>query len=215
MKRTRRRRFGEAGGNLDSFLDTLTNTVGVLIFVLLFVTLAAADATVLVKTPLSTPTHKDEIFFEVSGNRVALLDSEAGSRAYARFWDDLPRPNWYNLDIIIRRIYGFSADAGNHRVSVAGNVLAGNTGLRYELRPGAGDPVKTLRDSASEFQRILTRADTAKQFVAFLVRPDGLEAFREARKHAGRRGFQTGWEPIQADAEGVIFSNRGRSVGVQ
>jgi len=215
MKRTRRRRSGQAGGNLDSFLDTLTNTVGVLIFVLLFVTLAAADATVLVKTPLRTPTRKEEIFFEVSGDRVALLDSEAGSKAYGRFMASLPRPNWYNLDIIIRRIYGFSADAGNHRVSVAGSVLGGNIGLRYELRPGTGDPVKVLRNSTSEFQRILATADTAEQFVAFLVRPDGLEAFREARKYAGRRGFQSGWEPIQAETQGVVFSSRGRSVGVQ
>jgi hypothetical protein len=215
MKRTKRRRPGDAGGNLDSFLDTLTNTVGVLIFVLLFVTLAAADASVLVKTPLRTSTQKEEIFFEVSGDRVARLDSDAGSKAYGRFLDGLPRPNWYNLDVIIRRIYNFSADAGNHRVSVVGSFLGGTTGLQYELRPGTGDPLEALRDGTSEFQRILAAADTSEQFVAFLVRPDGLEAFREARKHASRRGFQSGWEPIQAEAAGVVFSSGGRTVGVQ
>jgi hypothetical protein len=215
MRRRKRSPAGQAGGNLDSFLDTLTNTVGVLIFVLLFVTLAAADATVLVKTPLRAATRKQEIFFEVTGNRVALLDTDAGTKAYGQLLDGLPRARWYNLDIILNRIYDFSGDAGNHRVGVVGSVLAGNTGLQYELRPGAGDLVEALGDSSSEFQDILADGDTAEQFVAFLVRPDGLEAFREARKHASRRGFQSGWEPIQADAEGVVFSSGGRSVGVQ
>lgn len=215
MRRRRARRPVDSGGNLDSFLDTLTNTVGVLIFVLLFVTLAAADATVLVKTPLRTSTAKEEIFFEVSGDRVALLDTDAGSDAYRRLVNGLPRPNWYNLDLIIDRIYAFSADAGNHRVTVVGSVLSGTTGLRYELDPDAGDAMKSLRDSTSEFQRVLARADTAEQFVAFLVRPDGLEAFREARKHAARRGFQSGWEPVQAGAGAVVFATGGRSVGVQ
>jgi hypothetical protein len=215
MKRRRRSRSGEAGGNLDSFLDTLTNTVGVLIFVLLFVTLAAADATVLVKTPLRTSSRKQEIFFEVSGNRVALLDTDAGTKAYGQLLDGLPAPRWYNLNVILDRIYGFSAHAGNHRVTVEGSFLAGNTGLRYELLPEAGDRVEALGDGSSEFQKILAASDTAEQFVAFLVRPDGLEAFREARRHALERGLQSGWEPIQADAAGVVFGSGGRSVGVQ
>ena len=93
--------------------------------------------------------------------------------------------------------------------------MNGNTGLQYRLKENAGEPTRALRDTTSEFQRILAKADTSKQVVAFLVRPDGLETFREARKQAIRRGFQSGWEPIDADLEGITFGSGGRSVGVQ
>ncbi|HEX8431428.1 MAG TPA: hypothetical protein VF625_09080 [Longimicrobium sp.] len=215
MKRNRRTGNAELSNNLDSFLDTLTNTVGVMVFVLLFVTLAAADATILVRTPLRTDTAKEEIFFEVSGSRVARLDTELGTRRYGNMLDGLPSPNLYNLSSFLRRIYDFRGDAGNHAVRVAGSFLDGDAGLEYRLKENAGDSIRALRDTASEFQRILANADSSKQVVAFLVRPDGLEAFREARKHASRRGFQSGWEPIGADLEGITFVSEGRRVGVQ
>jgi hypothetical protein len=215
MKRNRRTRNAELANNLDSFLDTLTNTVGVMVFVLLFVTLAAADATILVKTPLRTDTAKDEIFFEVRGSRVARLDPELGTRRYLNMLDGLPRANLYNFSRIIRRIYDFRGDAGNHRVRVVGSFLGGDVGLEYRLKENAGNSIRALRDTTSEFQRILANADTSKQVVAFLVRPDGLEAFREARKQAARYGFQSGWEPIGADLEGITFGSGGRTVGVQ
>lgn len=213
----RRKRTGwEAApaGNLDSFLDTLTNTVGVMIFVLLFVTLAAADATVLVRTPLRTESAKAGIFSEVSGDRVARLENEEGSRQFAEHMDRLPRPTWYNLAYVVRRIYDFSGTTDNHDVDVVGSALSGNLGVRYTLKEGAGEARKTLRRPGSAFHRALAGVDTASHAVAFIVRPDGFAAFREARKLAAARGFQSRWEPMEA-GEGVVFSSRGRSVGVQ
>jgi len=215
MRRPKRARGRAAPSNLDSFLDTLTNTVGVMIFVLLFVTLSAADATILVRTPLRTATQKEEIFFEVRGDRVAQLDSRAGAGEFSRFMERLPRPSLWNLAYIIERVYGYSGDTENHSLSVVGNIMSGNLGLSYRMKENAGDTLKALRRADSHFQRILARADTSRQFVAFIVREDGFEAFREARKQATARGFQSGWEPIQSSSGGVVFSSRGRTVGVQ
>ena len=215
MRRPKRVRGRAAPSNLDSFLDTLTNTVGVMIFVLLFVTLSAADATILVKTPLRTATQKEEIFFEVRGDRVAHLDTKAGSSEFSRFMEGLPRPSLWNLAYIVERVYDFSGDTGNHSVSVVGNIMSGNLGLSYRMKENVGDTLKALRRADSHFQRILARADTSRQFVAFIVREDGFEAFREARKQATARGFQSGWEPIRSSSEGIVFSSRGRTVGVQ
>lgn len=213
MRRKRWVRGHAAPNNLDSFLDTLTNTVGVMIFVLLFVTLSAADATILVRTPLLTPTRKTEIFFEVSGDRVAELDTDKGSGDFSRHVAGLPRPNLWNLVYVMRRVYDYDGDSGNHTVHVVGSITSG-LGLRYRMKENSGDTLKALRRPDSEFQRILARADTSRQFVAFLVRDDGFAAFREARKEAARRGFQTGWEPIRS-ADGVVFGQGGRAVGVQ
>lgn len=214
MRRPQRARGRAVPGNLDSFLDTLTNTVGVMIFVLLFVTLSAADATILVKTPLRTDTQKEEIFFEVRGNRVARLDSNAGASNFGRFMEGLPRPSLWNLAYVVERVYGYSGDTENHTVSVVGNVMSGRVGLAYRMKEQAGDTLKALRRADSRFQRILAHADTSRQFVAFIVREDGFEAFREARKQATARGFQSGWEPVQRSSD-IVFGSGGRTVGVQ
>lgn len=214
MKRRRSSTGGSTPHNLDSFLDTLTNTVGVMIFVLLFVTLAAADATVLVRTPLRTEVSKDEIFFEVSGDRVALLDTEKANEQVRRHMASLPQPSWYNLSAIVRRIYDFSGSTRNHEVDLVGSVMDGEMGVRYQLKPGAGDPIKALKSRDSEFQRALAAADTSQKVVAFVVRADGFAAFREARKIATARGFRSGWEPVQEET-GVVFVSGGRTVGVQ
>ncbi|HEX8903267.1 MAG TPA: hypothetical protein VF771_00335, partial [Longimicrobiaceae bacterium] len=188
MKRRRSAAPGAVPQNLDSFLDTLTNTVGVMIFVLLFVTLAAADATVLVHTPLRTGTSKSAIFFEVAGDRVARLDDAEGDRQVRRHMNSLPTPNWYNLPYVVRRIYDFSGSTTNHDVDLVGSVLSGGLGVRYRLKPGAGEPSKALRNPGSEFLRTLAEGDTSRNVVAFVVRPDGFAAFREARKLAAARG---------------------------
>ncbi len=214
MRRRSRARRDAPAQNLDSFLDTLTNTVGVMVFVLLFVTLSAADATVLVRTPLWSATDKEPIYFEVTGDRVAWLDQESGSRRFDEYVGGLPEPNWYNAAYFIRRLYAFSTSTANHEVDVVGSFLSGTLGTRYRLHEGAGETRKALRLAGSDFQRMLAQADTAENTVAFIVRPDGFAAFREARKLANARGYESGWEPMDTGQD-VVFSSRGRSVGVQ
>lgn len=213
MRRRQARRTGTAG-NLDSFLDIMTNTVGVLVFVLLFVTLAAADATVLVRTPLHQQTSLAARMFEVRGDTVYFVDTEAGTAAFLRLVRQLPTANWYNVDIVQRRINNFSANTSNYRVDFTGSFLY-SWGLRYRLRSDvSGDVIPDLRDSTSQYRSILAALDADEHYVAFLVRPDGFEAFREARKLAWARGLKVGWEPMEAGRE-LTFGSGGRTIGTQ
>jgi hypothetical protein len=213
----RRRRVvrGPGGQNLDSFLDILTNTVGVMVFVLLFVTLAAADASVLVRTPLHTSTEKAAVVFEVRGDRVVYLDDDEADRAIAELYRSLPKVSIYNIRSITQRIYNFEATAGNYQVDVVGSLLSGSLSTRYRIRSEiVGNRIGGLRDPAAEFQQVLSRLQADSAFVSFLVRPDGFGAFRTAREIAIKRGFEYGWEPFEADRE-IIFGSRGRQLGVQ
>ena len=73
-----RRRTNNVSQNLDSFLDVLTNTVGVLMFISLFVTLIATGSSpktkVTIQTPLSSPTDKQSLWFEINNNKVSYLN---------------------------------------------------------------------------------------------------------------------------------------------
>jgi hypothetical protein len=207
MRRVPRRR--PEPGNLDSFLDVMTNTVGVLIFVLLFVTLAAADATVLVRTPLRSETHKRPIFFEASGGRVIYLETRTANERVDEFFGALPQIRWYNVNSVLARIDAFQTRTPNYTVDITSGM-----GVRWRARPGAGDSAKMVTDSASTFQQVVRALDPDTAYLAFIVRPDGLESFRAARKAATRRGLDSGWEPFGADLD-LVFSSGGRSVGVQ
>jgi hypothetical protein len=201
-------------GNLDSFLDVMTNTVGVLIFVLLFVTLAAADATVLVRTPLRSETEKRPIYFEAVGGRVIYLELGMGNERVDAFFDALPPIRWYNVSSVLDRVDAFQTQTSNYTIDFSGSPLAGGFGVRWQALAGAGDTVKVLKDSASAFQGVLRTLDPDTAYLAFVVRPDGLEAFRAARKLATRRGLASGWEPFEHQRD-LVFSSGGRSVGVQ
>lgn len=195
--------------NLDSFLDIMTNTVGVLVFVLLFVTLAAADATVLVRTPLRASTDKKPVFFEVVDGRVIHMETDVGDARVEAFMESLPRINWYNYTYVLDRIDGFSTSTGNYVVDFSGGMS-----VRYRAREGVGESAKVVKDTASAYQRVLKSMHPKNEYLAFIVRPDGLEAFRAAREVAARRGFDSGWEPF-ATGRDISFGSGGREVGVQ
>jgi hypothetical protein len=212
MKRAPRRR--PEPGNLDSFLDVMTNTVGVLIFVLLFVTLAAADATVLVRTPLRSETDKSAVFFEVSGGRVIHLESREGNAQVDAFLAGLPRVNWYNLEWVSGRIRSFQASTANYEIDITGSIFGGGMGVRWQARLGAGETARVVKDSASAYQRVIRTLDPDTAYLAFIVRPDGVEAFRAARDVANKRGLASGWEPFAQERD-LTFGAGGRTVGVQ
>jgi hypothetical protein len=211
----RRSRAAPGGQNLDSFLDILTNTVGVLVFVLLFVSLAAADASVLVRTPLRSETDKRGTVLEVRGDRITHVDTRTADSAFDRMIRSLPRINIYNYRSVAARVENFTTSTDHYRVDVVGSVLYGRIGLRYRVRSGdVGMDLRDLRGDSSAYLRMLDALDPEEDYLAFIVRPDGVAAFRAARDLAAKRGFQTGWEPFIAELD-LVFSSRGRTLGVQ
>jgi hypothetical protein len=215
----RRARLGPGAQNLDSFLDIMTNTVGVLIFVLLFVSLSAADAAVLVRTPLRQETKKAPLFFEVRGERVVHIDTKKVNgeleRLFARVRALDPE---YMAEVGTEAIEGFETTTENYRVHMMGSLSYESLNLQYLPRSrDAGEVTGQLSDTGSKYSSLLRRQDPNQAYVAFIVRPDGFEAFREARKLAWARGFQVGWEPFgeELPLSFVVSGKGGRMVGVQ
>jgi hypothetical protein len=211
----RRHRRVTTEQNLDSFLDIMTNTVGVLVFVLLFVTLSAADATILVKTPMWSPTEKEAVLFEVRGDRVYHLDSARVVEELRSVVASLPRINFFTYEIVTRRIERFATFTDNYRVRFVGSLSANGVSLEYVLRPDAtGTKLSTLRQPDEAYAKLLSSLKPEKNYVAFVVRPDGIATFHSARELALRRGLQVGWEPVEAKTA-LTFGTGGRAIGIQ
>ncbi|MEO0836117.1 MAG: hypothetical protein AAFY16_09050 [Cyanobacteria bacterium J06642_3] len=239
MRSRARRRNNNLSQNLDSFLDILTNTVGVLMFISLFVTLIATGSSpktrVTIQTPLASPTDKDQLWFEITGNKVSHLNVRQIREEEIELTGNLPncnKPGNVNSDqyalrqrnyescllSIIGRQSNFRSNTDNYRVRTSD----GGVSLLFEpSSTDIGETTSQLMAIDSQFQQILAQFNPDQDSLAFIVRPDSFEAFRTARKQAWDAGYEVGWEPHPQDApikfRTILGSELpgGRALGVQ
>jgi len=228
----RRRRYDLAppSQNLDSFLDILTNTVGVLMFIGLFVSLVASEAGTVVRTPLVADSRKHVYFLEARENQT--FDLTASSTIAQERWEEHvqgvsecrePRTYFGGADVSTselraylrclenrgRELDSFSTATEDYRVRTIGNAW-----LFAPRYPGLGETPEELARTRSEFRQLLQELHPGQDYLAFIVRPDSFEAFRQARQIAREEGFDVGWEPFPHDRQ-IVFSPSGRGIGVQ
>ena len=219
MRSRARRRNNQINQNLDSFLDVLTNTVGVLMFISLFVTLIATGGSskskITIQTPLSSPTDKESLWFEIKDNKVSYLDLRQVREKELELSSNLPNCNKpsgavgsadYNLRqnnyqsclfSVIGRQSNFRATTQNYNVRT---VDEGVSLLFEPVSTEVGEATGQLNGTDSQFQQVLAKNDLNKDYLVFIVRPDSFEAFREARKQAWQAGYEVGWEPHPQNA---------------
>lgn len=240
MRSRARRRNTQVSQNLDSFLDILTNTVGVLMFISLFVTLIATGSSpktrVTIQTPLSSPTDKESLWFEIDNNQVSHLNLRQVREKELELSGNMPncnrplgnpgttdfasRQNAYEscLLSIMGRQSNFRADTKNYRVRTVDRGVS----LQFDpISENVGETASQLTASDSDYRQVLAQFDPNKDYLIFIVRPDSFEAFRTAREQAWDAGYQVGWEPLAEDIpikiRTVIGSELpgGKSIGVQ
>lgn len=219
MRSRTRRRQNHTSQNLDSFLDILTNTVGVLMFISLFVTLIATGSSpktrITIQTPLASASDKEQLWFEINGNKVSHLNLRQIREEEIELTGNLPNcnkprnsansPNYvlrqenYQscLLSVIGRQSNFRSSNKNYQVK------AENRGISLLFSPKSpdiGETTSQLTAPNSQFKQVLSQYDPEQDFLAFIVRPDSFEAFRTARKQAWDAGYEVGWEPHPQDA---------------
>lgn len=210
--RARQRKRG-VSQNLDSFLDILTNTVGVLMFISLFATLIATGSSqktsVTIQTPLSSPTKKESLWFEIQDNKVSHLNLRDVREKEIELSGSLPNCNQGSGDAIGQSNYqscllsvlgrqkNFRANTDNYRVRTVDN------GVSLLFQPQSTDIGETstqLTAANSAYQQVLAKFDPKKDYLIFIVRPDSFETFRTARQQAWEAGYDVGWEPHPQEA---------------
>ncbi|MEL6787678.1 MAG: hypothetical protein AAFO76_09765 [Cyanobacteria bacterium J06607_15] len=209
MRSRARRRNNSNSQNLDSFLDILTNTVGVLMFISLFATLIATGSSpktnITIQTPLSSPTEKESLWFEIQGNKVSHLNLREVREKELQLTGNLPNCNRGSgesnyqscLLSVLGRQSNFRVNTDSYR------VRAVDQGVSLLFQPQSDDIGETttqLTTADSSYQQVLSQYDPSKDYLVFIVRPDSFEAFRTARKLAWDAGYEVGWEPHPQDS---------------
>ncbi|MGE0469697.1 MAG: hypothetical protein AB7L09_13040 [Nitrospira sp.] len=201
------RRRSDQEPSLVPLADMLTNTVGILFFILVFTVLAAGGVVVPKRLPMEHATKAEPAHFVCAGNRLLpfdnvtlikkLLDPLGQPRSFA---DVEPWIQRYNT----RRVEDpFFVITGEGKTVYTGDSFSRQVRLvlraKVEPKADSGTPVGDLRHPASVFQESINRLDPHKLFIHFIVKPDCLEPFTEARAIAIEKGFRTGWFPQSSD----------------
>lgn len=210
MRSRARRRMPNTGQNLDSFLDVLTNVVGVLIFVSIFASLAATGGgnpktRVTIQTPLSSPTDKEGLWFEIQNKKVSHLNLGKVREKELELSGSLPNCNKPSsidsasqsnyqscLLSILGRQSNFRVDTENYRVKT---VDQGVSLLFEPLSANIGETSTKFTAADSAYKQVLSKFNPKQDYLIFIVRPDSFETFRTARKLAWEAGYEVGWEP--------------------
>lgn len=236
MRSRTRRKNNTVSQNLDSFLDVLTNTVGVLMFVSLFLTLVSTGSgggnsktKVTIQTPLSSPTEKQSLWFEIKNNKVSYLNLRKVRELELELTENLPNCNKPQsaadvanyqscLLSVLGRQSNFEASTENYEVSAV------DDGVSLEFKPVSeqiGETTTQLAATDSQFKRVLSQYNSKKDYLVFVVRPDSFETFRAARKVAWAANYEVGWEPHPLSSPIKIRTllgselPGGKSIGVQ
>jgi len=173
-------------------------------FISLFATLIATGSSpktnVTIQTPLSTPTKKASLWFEIKGNKVSHLNLRDVREKEIELTGNLPNCNKASgqsnyqscLLSVLGRQSNFTADTSSYQVRTV------DKGVSLLFQPKSTDIGETsaqLTAANSAYRQVLARFEPQKDYLIFIVRPDSFEAFRAARKQAWEAGYDVGWEP--------------------
>lgn len=198
--------------SLDSFLDIITNVLGLLILICAMTIISSRDVQISLGTPIMAEVDDDldRVCFECRGNRLLPLD------------DDFRRDE-------IKEILESDISSSERRERIAALSRASPTngfhrfelelreieflnrtirGVKMTITPvdePVGDTLSQLRRPQSELSKRLSKMNPRKHWLYFIVRTDSFEAFRAARKHAKKQGFQVGWTPHKPKKP-IVFS---------
>lgn len=95
-----------------------------------------------------------------------------------------------------------------------GHPLKAGLNLKAVRRQGArGEPLSTITQADSTFQRKLKSVNPGSYVITFLVYPDSFEAFRKARYIAFQQRFRVGWE-LKKSGSAIVLGEKGLGTGV-
>jgi hypothetical protein len=213
--RRRRASAEPLGLSLVALADSLTSTFCVVLFIAIFTLLTAGGAVIAKRLPMEQDGEQKPFEILVSGGRVVPLREDL----VRTFLDPLGRPEKGRLNDWLEAFNARRLEddqvivegQGRLELAVEDGRLFQQTDLTLAVRsrPGAGETARELERPESRLQKHIRGFDPAKRFVFFLVRPDSIEAFAAAREQALRRGFASGWAPLDP-TDPLRFSLSGR-----
>jgi hypothetical protein len=112
-----------------------------------------------------------------------------------------PKRHYYSEKMIfslvkdrLRKFHGFGLVPVN-----AGNKNSPNLHIKLVPLPGQGVPLGRVAGKTSPLPKLVSQLLKEKRYAEFIVYPDGMEVYMEARQYCERRKLLAGWVAQNAD----------------
>jgi hypothetical protein len=206
----KRKKKGEPEMLIVSFCDIVTITTAAMFFAMLITIQEAVKVPVYQPMPRARPSGKQAVFFECRSNEVFYVDKDGLDVQVAKLLSSLSAGvRGGDMAQFLKAIQG--KEIGNEYFKVNPSYLLAAI-MALEAKPGSkGETVEQLEVPNGKFQTELSRLDPKTQYVAFLVRDDSFNVFRNARSTVDKQGFDAGWELLASD-EPIKFGAGGTQV---
>jgi hypothetical protein len=198
---------------LVSFCDILTISISGLFMATIITVFEATKIPELSMTPRAIPTEKAPAFFECIGDQVVYVDKDGLDDQVAKLLSTLnPGIRSGDLAQFLKAIGGQEIGNEFYRVDPK-YLLVGVMALqpRETIRGETGAELERVN---SRFRTALAQIDSQFHYIAFLVRDDSFNVFRQARILADKEGYDVGWELLGSD-EPIKFGAGGTAIAPQ
>ncbi|MGE3820529.1 MAG: hypothetical protein AB7I30_14040 [Isosphaeraceae bacterium] len=160
------------------------------------------------KNPVARPPDGEEFHFELTRGRVAFIDLDRllelvkkDAQLRIRMADGMG-----TIGSRVGPVGSFSLDYALTRSIALGleGLMDGRGSLAYNMRgwevvpefAGRGETFETTRSPISEFSRVVSRLNPARESITLWVYPDSFDLYRKLRDDLNARGFLVAARPL-------------------
>ena len=219
-----RRRLASSTENVSGLVpmaDMLSNTVGIMLFILAFTVLQTGGVLIPKRLPMEREDgDRKPVYFVCHDKRLLPLDGDLSDKLY----EGLGKPTYETAESWVAQFNRARTEDGFFTVEPKGearfNRGAFESSVRFVLsasykpRADVGDTQEGLRDVISLFNERIKSLSKDEHFLYFMVYPNSIELFREARDYAeSQYGIASGWSPA-TEGEPITFNLSGSGGGI-
>lgn len=198
---------------LVSFCDILTISISALFMAVIITVMEATKIPEFKPTPRAVPTNKSPAFFECRDQQVFYVDKDSLDTIVAERLSKInPGVRGGDLAPFLKAVSGEEIASRYYTVDPS-YLLVGVMALNP--RPDArGVKIEELNQPDGPYFSTLAALNHEQRYLAFLVRDDSFNVFREARRLGDQKRFESGWELLAID-EPIKFGATGTSIAPQ
>ena len=209
----------EKVSGLVPMADILANTVGIMLFILAFTVLHTGGVLIPKRLPMEREdADRKPVYFVCYEKRLLPLDGNLSDKLLK----GLGTPTYETAESWVSRFNRARIEDGFFTIEPKGEARFNRGAFQssvelvlfasYKPKVDVGDTQEGLRGESSRFNARIKGLSKDGHFLYFIVYPNSIELFREARNYAeSQYGIASGWSPT-AEGEPIIFNLGGSGI---
>jgi len=210
----------EKVSGLVPMADILANTVGIILFILAFTVLHTGGVLIPKRLPMEREdADRKPVYFVCYEKRLLPLDGNLRDKLFK----GLGTPTYETAESWVARFNRARVEDGFFTVEAGGEARFNRGAYQsiaelvlfasYKPKADVGDTQEGLRGESSLFNARIKGLSKDGRFLYFIVYPNSIELFREARDYAeSQYGIASGWSPA-TEGEPITFDLSGNGGG--